>query len=133
MSNYYSVQIKRGTKEELNSVQALRHGELAWITDELELYIGTPSGNRKVTHKSELGDMDFSGLQIIGNDLSSIIRDQHSTIEDIRSALSLLPKSMSGISKLIPDFNSAVQSSPGVINVDTKSTINYPKGFVATR
>lgn len=128
-TRFYSVQIKRGTKSELDSVPDLTDGELAWITDEKELYIGTLSGNTKVTDHSLLGDLNFSGLNE-GKSLTEVLINQDTTMKDLKKLIQEVNQGFSSVSELITDSSSTVTMVPGLIHFDSSKTTKYPEGFV---
>lgn len=62
-----SIKFKRGAKAKLPK---LDYGEPAFVSDEKELYIGTESGNIKLTSRSEIEDLETKN-----NELSSQLED----------------------------------------------------------
>lgn len=81
------ILLKRGNK---SSLPVLSNGEPAYIADEKELYIGTASGNVKLTNRNEVQKImnegvfykEISGTMSMGLDNSSLLRESNNIESD---------------------------------------------------
>lgn len=123
---HYSVQIKRGTLSELKSVPNLLPGELVWVTDQEDLYIGTENGNRKVTSYSEVMKyLDDNKLTL--GDLLDGWKGDLQEIKDL--VMSSVVAGFAADPLLIDNFNNPANVRAGLI-VTNDDTLNLPAGFV---
>lgn len=123
---HYSVQIKRGTLSELNSVPNLLPGELVWVTDQEDLYIGTENGNRKVTSYSEVMKYLNDNKLTLGELLDGWKGDLQE-IKDL--VMSSVVAGFAADPLLIDNFNNPANVRTGLI-VTNDDTLNLPAGFV---
>ena len=99
MSQVRAIQLRRGTRAELDNYGPLLIGELGFCTDTKELFIGTPSGNIRVSpmtvSKSDvgLGNVQNYGIATQAQAQEGTANDVYMTPLRVKEAISALAPS----------------------------------------
>lgn len=123
---HFSVQIKRGTQSQLESVPPLLEGELAWITDKKVLYIGTSNGNQVIFNQGDVEDLINNNNS---SSLGEILKSWDIELGEFRDLLrNSVVTNFSSVPLLLDNLNDPSDIRTGLVYVD-ESTKNLPYDF----
>lgn len=116
MANFLrTIKLKRGVKANLPTLNV---GEPALVTDEKELYIGTDTGNVKVTNRADIGDV--STLTTTSKVVAGAINELDSELADIALQLTKIGAES--------DYTNAFQRALDSMDSVLGGAINIPQG-----